>query len=183
MWKLNLAKIIINSGFQLIEISAWTNLEMSKLSAIKNKKHSNLTCKEFLLLKQLFKKNHKTFINEIFGDEHFKNIKQIIYTPKLTQTGLLFRQLYSLEILPKKEIIKATTIKSSRIDYILFKDDEGIKIDELTQIEIALGEELGKLCNIRFSYLKLNNHKDYETKMNELKTYNRKANERRKKHM
>lgn len=94
--------------------------------------------------------------------------------------GKLIKKQYQFEILPKKELVKATRIISSRMDYLLYKDDENIKIEEITQIELALGEALGSLCDLRFPNIKLNNEIEYQNRLEELKKYNRQANDRRK---
>ncbi|WP_166332580.1 hypothetical protein [Sphingobacterium chungjuense] len=180
-WKQNLSEVIINSGFQLIEISAWTNLDMPKISAMKNMKHPSLHCKEFLILKLLLRKEHSQLIKEIFGADYFEDIRKIVYKPELTCLGKIIKERHQFEILPKKELVKATNLASSRIDYLIEKDDQNIKIEEITRLEIALGEEVGAICNLQFPKIKLNNKKDYQLRLKMLKEYNKRANERRKK--
>ncbi len=180
VWKKNLSKAIIESKFPLIEISAWTNLDMPKISAMKNEKHPNLTCKEFLVIKLLLQRDHAQFINELFGPHYFRSVNEAIYKPVLTPIGKIIRTRHQFEILPKKELVKTTTITSSRIDYLIGKDDENIKIEEMTQLELALGEQLGALCDLRFPNIKLNSEKEYQSRLEILKEYNRRANDRRK---
>lgn len=181
VWKINLSNAITTSGYQPIEICAWTNLAQSKLSNMKNRKHLNFTCEEFISLRLLFKKTHVTFLTEIFGENYFDNIRKIEYHPKLTGLGQLVTERHKFEILPKKELVKNAKLKSSRIDYTFFEDDSKIRIEELTKIELALGETLGSLCNLRFSDVKLNSEEEYQVKLDELREYNRQANERRSK--
>ncbi|QQT55349.1 hypothetical protein I6I98_08880 [Sphingobacterium multivorum] len=180
-WKENLSKIIINSGYQLSEISAWTNIEVPILSNMKNLKYPNFTCKEFLLLKLLLKKEHQAFLNEIFGEGHFDKIEKVNYAPSLTKLGEILRDRHKFEVLPKKEIVENSQLKSSRIDYLIAHEDENIKIEEITKLELAFGEELGCLCKLRFSELKINTEGNYLLKLDQIKEYNREANNRRKK--
>lgn len=181
IWKINLSNIIKNSDYLLSEISAWTNIEVPKLSDMKNKKHPNFTCKEFLLLKILFKKQHVSFLNEIFGDDFFNDINSINYSPKLTKIGEILKDRYQFEILPKKEVVQNSFLKSSRIDYLIFHEDENIKIEEITKLELTLGENIGNLCTLRFPDLKINNQDEYLRNLELIKEYNREANNRRKK--
>lgn len=180
-WKQNLSSIIINSGYQLSEICAWTNIEVPTLSGMKNLKHPNFTCKEFLLLKLLLKKQHTTFLNEIFGKGYFDEIKKVNYTPKLTRLGEILRDKHQFEVLPKKEVVENSKLKSSRIDYLVFQEDESIRIEEITRLELTLGAKFGYLCDLRFPDLRINSEEEYLIKLEQIKEYNREANNRRKK--
>jgi len=180
-WKQNLSNIIINSSYQLSEISSWTNIEVPKLSDMKNLKHPNFNCKEFLLLKLLLKRQHSSFIDEVFGFNYFDGIKKIEYAPKLTGLGIILKDRYQFEILPKKEVVENSKLKSSRIDYLISQEDESIKIEEITKLELTFGEELGTLCNLRFPDLRINTEEEYLVKLEQIKEYNREANNRRKK--
>ncbi|OOG19322.1 hypothetical protein BWD42_05125 [Sphingobacterium sp. CZ-UAM] len=181
IWKQNLSNIIINSSYQLSEISAWTNIEVPKLSDMKNLKYPNFSCKEFLLLKLLLKKQHSSFIDEVFGVDYFDGIEKIEYAPKLTGLGIILKDRYQFEILPKKEVVENSKVKSSRIDYLISQEDESIKIEEITKLELTFGEELGTLCNLRFPDLRINTEEEYLLKLEQIKEYNREANNRRKK--
>lgn len=180
-WKQNLSSIIINSGYQLSEICAWTNIEVPTLSGMKNLKHPNFTCKEFLLLKLLLKKQHTTFLKEIFGEGYFDEIKKVNYTPKLTRLGEILRDKHQFEVLPKKEVVENSKLKSSRIDYLVFQEDESIRIEEITRLELTLGAKFGYLCDLRFPDLRINTEEEYLLKLEQIKEYNREANNRRKK--
>lgn len=181
IWKTNLSNIIKNSDYLLSQISAWTNIEVPKLSDMKNKKHPNFTCKEFILLKILLKKQHESFLIEIFGEDFFNNIKCINYTPNLTKIGEILKVRHQFEILPKKEVVQNSFLKSSRIDYLIFQEDENIKIEEITKLELTLGEDIGHLCTLRFPDLRINNKEEYLHNLEQIKAYNREANNRRKK--
>ncbi|WP_312789573.1 hypothetical protein [Sphingobacterium sp.] len=179
-WKENLSKIIINSGYQLSEISAWTNIEVPILSNMKNLKYPNFTCKQFLLLKLLLKKEHQAFLNEIFGKGYFDKIKKVFYEPKFTKLGQILKDRHQFEVLPKKEVVENSQLKSSRIDYLIADEDENIKIEEITKLELTFGEDLGYLCNLRFPDLRINNEEEYFLRLEQIREYNREANYRRK---
>jgi len=179
-WKENLSKTIINSGYQLSEISAWTNIEVPTLSNMKNLKYPNFTCKEFLLLKLLLKKDHFDFLSEIFGEGYFDEITKVIYEPKSTKLGQILKDRHQFEILPKKEVVENSQLKSSRIDYLISGEDENIKIEEITKLELAFGEDLGDLCNLRFPDLRINTEEEYLLRLEQIREYNREANYRRK---
>lgn len=179
-WKENLSRVIINSGYQLSEISAWTNIEVPILSNMKNLKYPNFTCKEFILLKLLLKKEHLTFLNEIFGEGYFANINKVFYEPKFTKLGQILKDRYQFEVLPKKEVVENSKLKSSRIDYLIAEEDENIKIEEITKLELTFGEGLGYLCDLRFPDLRINNEEEYQLRLEQIREYNREANYRRK---
>ncbi|WP_313419320.1 hypothetical protein [Sphingobacterium multivorum] len=179
-WKKNLSRVIINSGYQLSEISAWTNIEVPILSNMKNLKYPNFTCKEFLLLKLLLKKEHLAFLNEIFGEGYFNEIKKVFYEPKFTKLGQILKDRHQFEVLPKKEVVENAQLKSSRIDYLISEEDENIKIEEITKLELAFGEDLGYLCNLRFPDLRINKEEEYLLRLEQIREYNREANYRRK---
>lgn len=181
IWKTNLSDIIKNAEYLLSEISAWTNIEVPKLSDMKLKKHPNFTCKEFLALKILLKKQHESFLTEIFGEGYFNEVKSINYSPKLTKIGEILKDRHQFEILPKKEVVLNSFLKSSRIDYLIFQEDENIKIEEITKLELTLGEDLGRLCTLRFPDLRINTEEEYLHNLQQIKEYNREANNRRKK--
>ncbi|WP_153848714.1 hypothetical protein [Sphingobacterium paramultivorum] len=179
-WKKNLSRVIVNSGYQLSEISAWTNIEVPVLSNMKNLKYPNFTCKEFLLLKLLLNREHFAFLNEIFGDGYFNEIKKVFYEPKLTKLGQILKDRHQFEVLPKKEVVENAQLKSSRIDYLISEEDENIKIEEITKLELTFGEDLGYLCNLRFPDLRINKEEEYLLKLEKIREYNREANYRRK---
>lgn len=174
-WKKNLAKTLSDSDFSDIEIYAWTNISVTALSNMRNEKHLHLTCMQFLLLKQLLKEDHKGLLYKIFGDKYFDKIKKIEYEPTLTKLGEILKGRYKFEILPKKELVKASHLKSSRIDYIVSTLDDAIRIEEITALELAFGEEPGTLCNLRFKNLKLNSKSTYERLLKEKRKENAKA--------
>ncbi|WP_028298198.1 hypothetical protein [Olivibacter sitiensis] len=179
-WQKNLAQTLTDSGYSDIEIYAWTNISVTALSNMRNEKHKHLTCEQFLLLKLLLNKNHKELLEKIFGKRYFDNIKKIEYKPHLTQLGEILKKRYKFEVMPKKELVQASKIKSSRIDYVVETQDSAIHIDEMTTLELAFGEEVGTLCDIRFKNLELNSKNTYERLLTEKRVENAKSNERRK---
>lgn len=178
-WKYNLSKVLSESEYTDIEIYAWTNISVSTLSNMRNKKHKHFTCEQFILLMKLLEVPYLTFLEEIFGREYFNDIKKVHFKPNQTQLGEIVAKRYKYEVLPKKELVGATSIKSSRLDYIFTLQDSSTRIEEMTKIEIAFGEEPGTLCMLRFSKIKLNNKTTYEKLIEKQRAYNKKANERR----
>lgn len=169
IWKENLAKIINGSGYSDRQISAWTGISTPVISNMSNKKHDSLKVDQFIKLKLLLKKEHEDFLYEIFGKGHFSNVKKIKQPEKTTPLGKILTNEYHFESLPKKELSKSTGLPSSRINYIVSEEDETVKIEELTKIELAVGISLGTLSKKRFSKIKLNTKTQYETKLKELR--------------
>jgi|SRR5690606_6957103 len=168
-WKENLAKMINESGYSDRQIFAWTGISTPVISHMSNQKHDSLKVDQFIKLKLLFKKNHEDFVYEIFGEQYFSNVKQVAGRDKLTKLGKILRDQYNYEKFPKKELSRATGLPSSRINYIVEEEDETIKIDELTKIELALDLPLGTLVKKRFSKIKLNTQRQYEAALKKLK--------------
>jgi len=168
-WKENLAKIINDSDFSDREIHAWTNISTSVISNMSNQKHESFKAEQFIRLKLLLNKNYEDFVYEIFGKEHFSEVIKIEKHASLTPIGRILTDKYRLEVVSKKELCKATGISSHRITYILENEDETIKIDELTKIELALGLTVGTISSKRFSNIKLNSRKQYETILKKLR--------------
>lgn len=169
IWKENLAKIINESGYSDRQICAWTGISTPVISNMSNKKHDSLKVDQFVKLKLLLKREHEDFLYEIFGKGHFSEVEKIKQPEGLTQLGEILTNGYQFEKLSKKELCGATGLPSSRINYIVNKEDETIKIDELTKIEIALDLDLGTLSKKRFSKIKLNTRKQYEAMLKKLK--------------
>lgn len=161
-WKENLAKIINESGYSDREIHAWTNISRSVISNMSNQKHESFKAEQFIKIKLLLNKKHEDFVYEIFGKEHFSEIIKIEQKVNLTPIGKILKDEYQLEKISKKEFCKAAKISTSRINYILEQEDETIKIDELTKIELTLGIVVGTISSKRFSNVKLNTKKQYE---------------------
>lgn len=167
-WKDNLAESINNSGYTDRQISAWTNISTPVISNMSNKKHDSLKVDQFVKLRLLFKEEHEDFLYKIFGTNYFSKITKIEQTENLTPLGEILTSEYHFEELPKKELCKATGLLSSRVNYIVTKEDEQIKIDEITKVELALGLTVGTLVKKRFR-IKLNTQKQYEARLKELK--------------
>lgn len=168
-WKKNLARIIDQSEYSDRQIYAWTGISRSVISNMSNEKHDSLKVDQFVRLKLLLKKEHEAFVYEIFGKEYFSDITSVEKSKTLTQLGKILTDQYSYEKLPKKELSKATGLTSQRINYIMEEEDDSVKIDELTKIELALQVPLGTLVKKRFSKIKLNTQRQYESTLNRLK--------------
>lgn len=168
-WKENLARMINESGYSDRQIYAWTGISRSVISKMSNKKHDSLKVDQFVKLRLLLKKEHEEFVYDIFGKDYFSSVKSIDKTDKLTPLGKVLTEQYSYEKLPKKELIRSTGLTSQRIRYIVENEDESIKIDELTKIELSLGLPLGTLVKKRFSKIKLNTQRQYEADLKRLK--------------
>lgn len=168
-WKENLARIINESGYTDRQIYAWTGISRSVISNMSNKKHDSLKVDQFVRLRLLLNKDHETFVHEIFGKEHFSDVIIVEKPRNLTQLGRILTDQYSYEKLPKKQLSRATGLTSQRMNYIVEEEDESIKIDELTKIEIALRLPLGTLVKKRFSKIKLNTQRRYESILKSLK--------------
>lgn len=168
-WKGNLAKIINESGYSDRQIFAWTGISTPVISNMSNQKHDSLKVDQFIKLKLLFKKDHEDFVYEIFGKQYFSSVRKVDGPDKLTKLGKILTDQYSYEKLPKKELSRATGLPSSRINYIVEEEDETVKIDELTKIELALELPLGTLVKKRFSKIKLNTQRQYEAALKKLK--------------
>lgn len=168
-WKENLAKAITESGYSNRQIHAWTGISTPVLSNMSNQKHDSLKVEQFVKLKLLFKKDHEKFVYEIFGEESFADVATIEQSEKLTLLGEILTKQYHYEKLPKKELSRATGLTSQRLNYIMEEEDETIKIDEITKIELALDLTLGTLVNKRFAKIKLNTQRQYEAALKKLK--------------
>jgi DNA-binding Xre family transcriptional regulator len=168
-WKKNLAKTINKSGYSDRQISAWTGISTPVISNMSNEKQESLRIDQFIKLKLLFKKDHEQFVYEIFGKGYFSEVTKIEQSGTLTQLGIILTNQYYYERLPKKELSKATGLTSQRINYIIEEEDETIKIDELTKIELALDLPVGTLAKKRFSRIKLNTQRQYELGLKKLK--------------
>lgn len=168
-WKENLSKAINESGYSDRQIHAWTGISTPVLSNMRNQKHDSLKVEQFVKLKLLFKREHEKFVYEIFGKEYFSEVTTIEKPSELTKIGEILTNQYYYEMLPKKELSKATGLTSQRLNYIIEQEDETIKIDELTKIELALHLLLGTLVKKRFSKIKLNTQRQYEATLKKLK--------------
>lgn len=168
-WKEKLAKIINDSDFSDREIHAWTNISRSVISNMSNQKHESFKTEQFIRLKLLFNKDYEDFVYEIFGKEYFSEVAKIEKRTGLTPIGKILKDKYMFDVVSKKELCKATGISSHRITYIIENEDEAIKIDELTKIELALGLTVGTISSKRFSNIKLNTTKQFETILKKLR--------------
>lgn len=168
-WKENLAKAITESGYSNRQIHAWTGISTPVLSNMSNQKHDSLKVEQFVKLKLLFKKDHEKFVYEIFGEEYFSGVTPIEKPVELTTLGEILTAQYYYERLPKKEVSKSTGLTSQRLNYIIEEEDETIKIDELTKIELALALPIGTLVKKRFPRIKLNTPRQYEAALKKLK--------------
>lgn len=168
-WKENLAKIIDELEYSHREISAWTGISPTVISNMANKKHDSLKVDQFIKLKLLCKQEHENFILLIFGKQYLSDVKKIEKPQNLTLLGDILRSQYYFEKFSKKELSKATGIASNRIDYFNEQEDETIKIDEITKIEIAMNIPIGTLVKKRFSKIKLQTQKQYEATLKNLK--------------
>lgn len=168
-WKENLANTINDSGYSDRQICAWTGISTPVVSNMSNQKHDSLKADQFVKLRLLLNKDHEEFVYQIFGKEYFSDISKIEKPEKLTQIGAILTNQYFYERLPKKELSKATGLTSQRINYIVENEDETVKIDEVTKIELALGLTLGTIVKKRFSKIKLNSQRQYEAALKKLK--------------
>ncbi|MBL1408214.1 hypothetical protein [Sphingobacterium faecale] len=183
-WKNNLADYlkdkIKKDEISSIEIHARTGIPASTISNILSKNHNRFLCTQFILLKLLFKENHQEFLNKIFGETYFHNVKQVEKGSSLTSLGIYFTNNYHYEVFPKKKLVEATGLTSKRLDDIFSTDDRKIKIDEITKLEIASGKEIGFFCDMFFSDIKLNSDDEYEVLLQKQRDINKGANSRRK---
>lgn len=183
-WKHNLANALKNIEVQ--EISARTGIPIHTVRAITSMTHDLLTCEEFILIKLLLKKTHLEFIEEVFGIGYFDNVEKIEIQSGFTELGQIIAKKYHLGKLPKKELAKALEVTPARIDYLLLEktgaahQDDKIRIDEISRLEKAFGEELGTLCYQKFRNIRLNNDKEYEIALKKIRAFNNDANSRRK---
>lgn len=168
-WKGNLARIINESAYSDRQIYAWTGISRPVISNMSNEKHDSLKIDQFVKLKLLFKKDYESFVYEIFGKAYFSAVRKIDKPEKLTKLGKILTDQYSYEKLPKKELSKATGLSSQRINYIVEEEDETVKIDELTKIELALQLPLGTFVKKRFAKIKLNTQRQYQVALKRLK--------------
>lgn len=179
-WKQSLSELINDSGYPDIEIYAWTGIPVATISNMSNKKHKYLTCEQFILFKLLFKETHTGLLAKLFGKNHFDKIKKIEEDLTLTKLGKYFKESHHYEAFPKKKLVDATGLKSSRIDYIFETNDSNIRIDEITKLEIVAGEKLGSLSELLFPAIRLKSDEEYQNLLREQREINKLANERRK---
>lgn len=169
-WKERLSKIITNSGYSDREISAWTNISPSVISNMKNLKFETFHVEQFIKLAQLLKKDYKEFILELYGDKAFDNIEVIESNKKLTELGKILKDKFQYEVITKKSLSKATGLSPARINYIVWREDQSAKIDEIIKIEIALGIPITTLIKIRFQNIKINNKTEYLKRLKQFRT-------------
>lgn len=169
-WKEKLSKIITDSGYSDREISAWTNISPSVISNMKNKKLKTFHVEQFIKLALLFKKDYKEFITELYGGEAFDNIDEIDDNKNLSELGNILKNKYQYEVITRKSLSKATGLSPVRINYIVWKEDQSIKIDEIIKIEIALGIPITTLIKSRFKNIKINNKTKYLKRLKQLRT-------------
>lgn len=179
-WKTNLAKVLKECRYSAIEIHARTGISTTTISKMQNNEHTSFLCSQFILLKLLLEKKHIDFLSTIFGKDYFQDVKAIEDDNNLNPMGTYFKETYHYEVFSKKKVVDATKLVSSRLDYILTKNHESIKIDEITKLEIASGKEIGFFCDMFFSDIKLNSDDEYEVLLQKQREINRGANSRRK---
>ncbi|MDR2285584.1 MAG: hypothetical protein LBE37_20390 [Sphingobacterium sp.] len=183
-WKSNLANALKEIEAQ--ELSARTGIPIYTVRAITSMTHDHLTCEEFILLKLFLKKTHLELLGEIFGIGYFDSVEKIKIQSGFTELGQIISKKYHFGKLPKKELANALEVAPTRIDYLLLEkkgathQDDNIRIDEISRLEKAFGEELGTLCYKKFGKVKLNNDKEYEKALKEIRKFNNDANSRRK---
>lgn len=169
-WKEKLSKIITHSSYSDREISAWTNISPSVISNMKNKKLEAFHVEQFIKLALLFEKDYQEFITELYGYEPFDNIDVIDDNKNLTELGIILKNKYQYEVITKKSLCKATGLSPARINYIIWKEDQSIKLDEIIKIEIALGIPITTLIKSRFHNIKINNKTKYLKRLKQLRT-------------
>ncbi|MBL1410382.1 hypothetical protein [Sphingobacterium faecale] len=179
-WKSNLARALKECKFSAIEIHARTGISTTTISNMQNNLHESFLCSQFILLKLLLEKKHIDFLSTIFGKDYFQDVKAIADDNNLNAMGDYFKETYHYEVFSKKKVVDATKLVSSRLDYILTKNYESIKIDEITKLEIASGTEIGFYCDMFFSHVKLNSDEEYEKLLKKQRDINKEANSRRK---
>lgn len=179
-WKNNLANYIKNSGISSLEIHARTGIPTATISNILNLNHQRFLCNQFMLLKLFFKENHNEFLNKLFGEGYFNNVKKVENDIDFTPIGNYFKDEFHYEVFPKKKLVEVTGITSKRIDDIFISDAKKVKIDEITKLEVASGKEIGFYCDMFFSHVKLNSDEEYEKLLQKQREKNKGANSRRK---
>ncbi|GAA4778041.1 hypothetical protein GCM10023231_00620 [Olivibacter ginsenosidimutans] len=179
-WKENLKAYLDKSGKTDIEIHSFTNIPPSTLSKIRNKKTEKLSARHFHLLKLFFGEKHLDFLNTIFDINSFDIKEKVSDGITRTSLGKMLHDNYHLEKLTLSSLAEASEVKRERVKYLNYNDDSSISTEELTKIELALGEKPGTLFKKVFKSVKLNSVSKANKLVEEARAYNAKSNDRRK---
>lgn len=171
-WRTNLLTILKGSKKTDIEIYARTGISTSVLSKMRNLSHNDLSVEQFILLRLYFKKSHREFLDLIFGELFFSEIKKITAPNIFNNFGNHLVDNFHYEELSKKEIARATGIVSTRLDYLTKKNFSNILIEEITCLELAITGEIGSFVDVFFAKIYLHTEEEYSQKLLDKKDRN-----------
>lgn len=175
----NLKRVLNDSKLSDIEIYAHTNISTPTLSNMRTGKYSIISFEHFSLLKELLKKEHDSFLEELFGSDYFSEIHKFQVDNGLTSLGNLFVKNNIVFNLDEK-IANASKIDLRRIRYLFNVGIQTLSIEEITKIEIASGLKIGTIATPLSKKFKLNTPKVYQQKLKDKQLQNNSSSKKQR---